>query len=36
LLVKRVVIVISDGFPADNTVSPRLVIERANAANVSV
>lgn len=36
LLVKRVVVVISDGFPTGNTVSPRLVIEHANAANVSV
>ncbi len=36
LLVKRVVVVISDGFPTGDTVSPRLVIERANAANVGV
>ncbi|MGB7924564.1 MAG: VWA domain-containing protein [Pyrinomonadaceae bacterium] len=36
LVVKRVVIVISDGFPTGDTVSPRTVIERANAANVSV
>jgi VWFA-related protein len=35
-LVKRIVIVISDGFPTGDTVSPRTVIERANAANVSV
>ncbi|HEY0376875.1 MAG TPA: VWA domain-containing protein [Pyrinomonadaceae bacterium] len=36
LVVKRVVVVISDGFPTGDTVSPRLVIERANAASVSV
>jgi VWFA-related protein len=36
LLVKRVVVVISDGFPTGDTVSPPTVIERANAANVSV
>ena len=35
-LVKWIVIVISDGFPTGDTVSPRTVIERANAANVSV
>lgn len=35
-VVKRVVIVISDGFPVGDTVSPRTVIERANAANVTV
>jgi VWFA-related protein len=35
-LVKRAVIVISDGFPTDDTVSPRTVIERANAADVTV
>lgn len=35
-LVKRIVIVISDGFPTGDTVSARTVIERANAANVSV
>lgn len=36
LPVKRVVVVISDGFPTGDTVPQRLVIERANAANVSV
>jgi Ca-activated chloride channel homolog len=36
LVTKRVVIVISDGFPTGDTVSPRTVIERANAANVTV
>ncbi len=36
LVVKRLVVVISDGFPTGDTVSPRLVIERANAASVSV
>jgi VWFA-related protein len=36
LVVKRVVIVISDGFPTGDIVSARTVIERANAANVSV
>jgi Ca-activated chloride channel homolog len=36
LVVKRVVVVISDGFPTGDTVSPPTVIERANAANVSV
>jgi VWFA-related protein len=35
-VVKRVVVVISDGFPTGDTVSPPTVIERANAANVSV
>lgn len=34
--VKRVVVVISDGFPTGDTVSPPTVIERANAANVTV
>ncbi|MET0623047.1 MAG: VWA domain-containing protein [Pyrinomonadaceae bacterium] len=36
LVVKRVVVVISDGFPTGDTVSPPTVIERANAANVAV
>lgn len=36
LVVKRVVVVISDGFPTGDTVSPPTVIERANAAGVSV
>jgi len=35
-VIKRVVIVISDGFPAGDMVSPRIVIERANAADVTV
>jgi Ca-activated chloride channel homolog len=35
-VVKRVVIVISDGFPTGDKVSPHTVVERANAANVSV
>src|SRR6185369_9992668 len=35
-LVKRVVILITDGFPTGDTVSARTVIERANAANISV
>jgi len=33
---KRAVIVITDGFPVGDTVAPRTVIERANAAGVSV
>ena len=36
LVVKRVVVVISDGFPTGDAISPHTVIERANAANVSV
>ena len=36
LVVKRVVVVISDGFPTGDTVSPPTVIERANAGNVTV
>jgi Ca-activated chloride channel family protein len=36
LVVKRAVVVISDGFPTGDTVSPPTVIERANAANVTV
>src|SRR2546423_5118143 len=35
-VVKRVLIVITDGFATGDTVSARTVIERANAANVSV
>lgn len=35
-LLKRAVIVITDGFPVGDTVSPRTVIERANSADVSV
>lgn len=35
-VVKRAVLVISDGFPTGDTVSPRTVIERATAANVSI
>jgi|GEM_PF-243906 len=35
-LLKRSVVVISDGFPVGDTVSPKTVIERANAADVSV
>ncbi|MBC7798489.1 MAG: VWA domain-containing protein [Pyrinomonadaceae bacterium] len=34
--VKKSVIVVSDGFPVGDTVSPSLVIERANKADVSV
>lgn len=36
LVAKRAVVVISDGFPTGDTVSPPTVIERANAANVTV
>ncbi|MFL6230675.1 MAG: VWA domain-containing protein [Pyrinomonadaceae bacterium] len=36
LAVKRAVVVISDGFPTGDTVSPQTVIERANAADVTV
>lgn len=36
LVVKRAVIVVSDGFPTGDTVSPDTVIERANAADVVV
>jgi VWFA-related protein len=36
ILMKRSVIVITDGFPVGDTVAPRTVIERANAADVSV
>ena len=35
-LVKRAVVVVTDGFPVGDTVSARTVIERANAADVSV
>ena len=35
-LMKRAVIVVTDGFPVGDTVSPKTVIERANAADVSV
>src|SRR2546427_10503427 len=35
-LVKRAVVVITDGFPVGDTVSPETVIERANAADASV
>ncbi len=35
-LLKRAVIVVTDGFPVGDTVAPRTVIERANAAEASV
>ena len=35
-LTKRAVVVVTDGFPVGDTVAPRTVIERANAAGVSV
>jgi len=35
-LIKRAVVVITDGFPVGDTVSPDTVIERANAADTSV
>lgn len=35
-LMKRVVMVVTDGFPVGDTVKPETVIERANAADVSV
>jgi Ca-activated chloride channel homolog len=35
-LMKRAVLVVTDGFPVGDTVSPGTVIERANAADVSV
>lgn len=35
-LMKRAVVVITDGFPVGDTVSPKTVIERANAADVNV
>ncbi len=35
-LMKRTVLVVTDGFPVGDTISPKTVIERANAADVSV
>ena len=35
-LMRRVVLVVTDGFPVGDTVSPKTVIERANVADVSV
>src|SRR5947199_2354766 len=35
-LMKRAVVVITDGFPVGDTVSPETVIERANAADASI
>lgn len=35
-MMKRAVLVVTDGFPVGDTVSPQTVIERANAAEVSV
>jgi Ca-activated chloride channel homolog len=35
-LMKRTVLVVTDGFPVGDTVTPQTVIERANAADVSV
>jgi VWFA-related protein len=35
-LMKRTVVVVTDGFPVGDTVSPQTVIERANTADVSV
>jgi VWFA-related protein len=35
-LMKRTVVVVTDGFPVGDTVAPQTVIERANAADVSV
>ena len=35
-LMKRAVLVVTDGFPVGDTIAPQTVIERANAANVSV
>jgi Ca-activated chloride channel homolog len=35
-LMKRTVMVVTDGFPVGDTVTPKTVIERANAADVSV
>lgn len=35
-LMKRTVLVVTDGFPVGDTVSPKTVIERANVADVSV
>jgi VWFA-related protein len=35
-LMKRAVVVVTDGFPVGDTVEPKTVIERANAADVSI
>ena len=35
-LMKRAVVVVTDGFPVGDTISPKTVIERANAADVSI
>ena len=35
-LMKRAVVVVTDGFPVGDTVAPQTVIERANAAEVSI
>lgn len=35
-LMKRVIVVVTDGFPVGETVAPQTVIERANAAEVSI
>ncbi|MGI9107379.1 MAG: VWA domain-containing protein [Pyrinomonadaceae bacterium] len=35
-LMKRAVVVVTDGFPVGDTIAPKTVIERANAADVSV
>jgi len=35
-LMKRAVVVVTDGFPVGDTIAPKTVIERANAAEVSV
>ena len=35
-LIKRAVLVVTDGFPVGDTVHPKTVIERANAADVSI
>jgi VWFA-related protein len=35
-LMKRAVVVVTDGFPVGDTVAPQTVIERANAADVSI
>ena len=35
-LMKRAILVVTDGFPVGDTVTPKTVIERANAADVSV
>ena len=36
VLMKRAVLVVTDGFPVGDTVHPRTVIERANAADASI